>query len=83
MKFKTNEQLMLYRWHVRFGTNKKALANMIGISNTTVNNVMSLDDRYKFIVIELATLYYQNRGTAIVTKDFPYSLRCVINQVKI
>lgn len=41
MKFKTNEQLMLYRWHVRFGTNKKALANMIGISNTTVNNVMS------------------------------------------
>ena len=40
MKFKTNEQLMLYRWHVRFGTNKKALANMIGISNTTVNNVM-------------------------------------------
>lgn len=41
MQFKTNEQLMLYRWHVRFGTNKKALANMIGISNTTVNNVMS------------------------------------------
>ena len=41
MKFKTNEQLMLYRWYVRFGTNKKALANMIGISNTTVNNVMS------------------------------------------
>lgn len=40
MQFKTNEQLMLYRWHVRFGTNKKALANMIGISNTTVNNVM-------------------------------------------
>ena len=41
MKFKTNEQLMLYRWHVRFGTNKKALSDMIGISNTTVNNVMS------------------------------------------
>lgn len=46
------------------------------------NNDMSLDDRYKFIVIELATLYYQNRGTAIVTKDFPYSLRCVLNQLK-
>lgn len=29
MEFKTNEQLMLYRWHVRFGTSKKALANMI------------------------------------------------------
>ena len=41
MQFKTNEQLMLYRWHVRFGTSKKALANMIGISNMTVSNVMS------------------------------------------
>ena len=46
------------------------------------NDDMSSDDRFKFIVIELATLYYQNRGTAIVTKDFPYSLRCVINQLK-
>lgn len=46
------------------------------------NADMSLDDRFKFIVIELATLYYQNRGTTIVTKDFPYSLRCVINQLK-
>lgn len=46
------------------------------------NNDISNDDRFKFIVIELATLYYQNRGTAIVTKDFPYSLRCVINQLK-
>lgn len=50
--------------------------------NNACNNDMSSDDRYKFIVIELATLYYQNRGTAIVTKDFPYSLRCVINQLK-
>ena len=52
MKFKTNEQLMLCRWHVRFGTNKKALANMIGISNTTINNVMTgkpfnLETKYK------------------------------------
>ena len=50
--------------------------------NSACNNDMSSDDRFKFIVIELATLYYQNRGTAIVTKDFPYSLRCVINQLK-
>lgn len=50
--------------------------------SNTCNNDMSSDDRFKFIVIELATLYYQNRGTAIVTKDFPYSLRCVINQLK-
>lgn len=40
MKFKSNEQLMLYRWHVRFGTNKKALAGMVRVSNTTINNVM-------------------------------------------
>ena len=46
------------------------------------NADMSSDDRYKFIIVELATLYYQNRGTAMVTKDFPYSLRCVINQLK-
>ena len=51
--------------------------------NNACNNDMSNDDRYKFIVIELATLYYQNRGTAIVTKDFPYSLRVLINQIKI
>ena len=50
--------------------------------NNACNNDMSSDDRYKFIVIELASLFYQNRGTAIVTKDFPYSLRCVINQLK-
>ncbi|WP_251908508.1 head-tail connector protein [Lentilactobacillus kefiri] len=50
--------------------------------NNACNADMSSDNRYKFIVIELATLYYQNRGTVIVTKDFPYSLRCVINQLK-
>lgn len=52
MQFKTNEQLMLYRWHVRFGTNKKALADMVGVSNTTINNVMlgksfSFETKYK------------------------------------
>jgi len=51
--------------------------------NNACNNNMTLDDRYKFIVIELATLYYQNRGVSSTTvKDFPYSLRCVINQLK-
>ena len=44
---------------------------------------MSNDDRYKFIVIELATLYYQNRGVLTTAKDFPYSLRVLINQIKI
>lgn len=46
------------------------------------NNDMSSDDRFKFIVIELAVLYYQNRGVLTSVKDFPYSLRCVINQLK-
>ncbi|KAL3947093.1 head-tail connector protein [Lentilactobacillus hilgardii] len=50
--------------------------------NNACNADMSSDDRFKFIIVELATLYYQTRGTAIVTKDFPYSLRCVINQLK-
>lgn len=51
--------------------------------NNVCNNDMSNDDRYKFIVIELATLYYQNRGVLTTVKDFPYSLRVLINQVKI
>lgn len=50
--------------------------------NNACNNDMSSDDRFKFIVIELATLYYQNRGVLTSVKDFPYSLRCVINQLK-
>lgn len=50
--------------------------------NNACNADMNSDDRFKFIIVELATLYYQTRGTAIVTKDFPYSLRCVINQLK-
>ena len=50
--------------------------------NNICNADMSSDDRYKFIVIELTTLYYQNRGVLTNAKDFPYSLRCVINQLK-
>ncbi|WP_063507782.1 head-tail connector protein [Lactobacillus acetotolerans] len=50
--------------------------------NNACNNYMSSDDRYKFIIVELATLYYQNRGVLTTVKDFPYSLRCVINQLK-
>jgi len=46
------------------------------------NNDMSNDNRFKFIVIELATLYYQNRGVLANVSDFPYSLRCIINQLK-
>ncbi|WP_251908494.1 head-tail connector protein [Lentilactobacillus kefiri] len=51
--------------------------------NNACNNNMSSDDRYKFIIIELVTLYYQNRGVLTTVKDFPYSLRVLINQIKI
>lgn len=50
--------------------------------NNACNNDMSNDDRFKFIIIELATLYYQNRGVETVTKDLSFSLRSVINQLK-
>ena len=50
--------------------------------DSACNNDVSSDDRYKFIVIELVTLYYQNRGVLTSAKDFPYSLRCIINQLK-
>ena len=51
--------------------------------NNACNHDMSSDDRFKFILVELATLYYQNRGVLTTVKDFPYSLRVLINQVKI
>lgn len=50
--------------------------------NNACNTDMSSDDRYKFIIVELATLYYQNRGVLTTVKDFPYSLRVLINQLK-
>ena len=38
--------------------------------------------RAKVVINALAELMYQNRGDDTVTKDFPYSLRCIINQLK-
>ncbi|GEL29333.1 head-tail connector protein [Lentilactobacillus kefiri] len=38
--------------------------------------------RAKVVINAIAELMYQNRGNDTVTKDFPYSLRCVINQLK-
>jgi len=52
------------------------------LNNACNADMSSDDDRYKFIIVELATLYYQNRGVLTAVKDFPYSLRCVINQLK-
>lgn len=38
--------------------------------------------RAKFVINALAELMYQNRGNNTMTKDFPYSLRCVLNQLR-
>lgn len=38
--------------------------------------------RAKVVVNEIATLLYQNRGDETVVKDFPFSLRALINQLK-
>lgn len=38
--------------------------------------------RAKVVINALAELMYQNRGDETVVKDFPYSLRCLINQLK-
>lgn len=38
--------------------------------------------RAKVVVNEIATLLYQNRGDETVVKDFPFTLRALLNQLK-
>ncbi|MCT3064333.1 phage gp6-like head-tail connector protein [Lactiplantibacillus pentosus] len=38
--------------------------------------------RAKVVINALAELMYQNRGDDTVTKDFPFTLRALINQLK-
>ena len=38
--------------------------------------------RAKVVVNEIATLLYQNRGDDTVTKDFPFTLRALLNQLR-
>ncbi|MCB7464036.1 MULTISPECIES: head-tail connector protein [Lactiplantibacillus] len=46
-------------------------------------NMTRLDSkRAKVIINALAELLYQNRGDDTVTKDFPFTLRSLINQLK-
>ena len=46
-------------------------------------NMTRLDSkRAKVIINEIATLLYQNRGDETVVKDFPFSLRALLNQLK-
>lgn len=52
-------------------------------THLTCRNAMSSDDHKKIIIVESATPYYKNCRANLVTKDFSYSLRCVINQLKL
>lgn len=46
-------------------------------------NMARFDSKRAQVVInEIATLMYQNRGDDTVTKDFPFTLRALINQLK-
>ncbi|WP_225430885.1 head-tail connector protein, partial [Limosilactobacillus reuteri] len=46
-------------------------------------NLTRLDSkRAKVVINALAELMYQNRGDDTVTKDFPFTLRALINQLK-
>ncbi|KZU85513.1 head-tail connector protein [Lactiplantibacillus plantarum] len=46
-------------------------------------NMTRLDSkRAKVVINALAELMYQNRGDSTVTKDFPFTLRALINQLK-
>lgn len=46
-------------------------------------NMARLDSkRAKVVINALAELQYQNRGDDTVTKDFPFTLRALINQLK-
>ncbi len=38
--------------------------------------------RAKVVINALAEIMYQNRGDETVTKDFPFTLRALINQLK-
>lgn len=55
------------------------LANMLNEEDTETKLNSA---RAKFVINALAELMYQNRGNDTMTKDFPYSLRCLLNQLK-
>lgn len=58
------------------------LASMLGEEDVTSVNSKLGSKRAKVVINEIATLLYQNRGDDTVTKDFPFTLRALINQLK-
>ncbi|QAS31589.1 phage gp6-like head-tail connector protein (plasmid) [Lactiplantibacillus plantarum] len=58
------------------------LASMLGEENVTSIDSRLNSKRAKVVINEIATLMYQNRGDDTVTKDFPFTLRALINQLK-
>lgn len=58
------------------------LKSMLGEEDVTSVNSKLGSKRAKVVINEIATLMYQNRGDDTVTKDFPFTLRALINQLK-
>ncbi|MZV38817.1 hypothetical protein CJP48_10590, partial [Lactobacillus plantarum] len=58
------------------------LASTLGEENVTSIDSKLGSKRAKVVINEIATLMYQNRGDDTVTKDFPFTLRALINQLK-
>ncbi|MGA3433079.1 head-tail connector protein [Lactiplantibacillus plantarum] len=58
------------------------LKSMLGEEDVTSVNSKLGSKRAKVVINEIATLMYENRGDDTVTKDFPFTLRALINQLK-
>lgn len=58
------------------------LKSMLGEEDVTSVNSKLGSKRAKVVINEIATLLYQNRGDDSVVKDFPFTLRALINQLK-
>ncbi|WP_262339127.1 head-tail connector protein [Lactiplantibacillus plantarum] len=58
------------------------LKSMLGEEDVTSVNSKLGSKRAKVVINEIATLMYQNRGDDTVVKDFPFTLRALINQLK-
>lgn len=52
------------------------------LSNTIDDQDRLLTKRAKLVMFSIAELLYQNRGNQKVMKDFPYTLRVLINSLR-
>lgn len=58
------------------------LKSMLGEEDVTSIDSKLSSKRAKVVINEIATLMYENRGDETVAKDFPFTLRALINQLK-